>query len=104
MVAVSLGRVLLLTSGHIIMLRSTSGGGGRGEAGDGPDYRHKWRVRVSEVQAVKGAPTFTLLCCLVSAQRQVVSLAVHVTSAALLCHLLLRADSCQACSSRQFAQ
>jgi len=56
-VAVSLGRVLLLTSGHIIMLRSSTsgGGGGGGEAVDGPDYKHKWRVRVSEIQAIKGA-------------------------------------------------
>lgn len=53
MVAVSLGRVLLLTDGHIIMLRSSriAGDGGDG----GPDYRHKWRVRTSEVQAIKGA-------------------------------------------------
>jgi hypothetical protein len=65
--AVSLGRVLLLTDSHIIMLRSSraaggggGGGGGRAEssANDGeegePDYRHKWRVRTSEVQAIKG--------------------------------------------------
>jgi len=56
-VAVSLGRVLLLTSGHIIMLRSSTSGGGGGSGGavHGPDYKHKWRVRVSEIQAVKGA-------------------------------------------------
>lgn len=67
MLAVSLGRVLLLTDGHIIMLRSSRavGGGGGGSGGRGsdavedggegePDYRHKWRVRTSEVQAVKG--------------------------------------------------
>lgn len=65
-VAVSLGRVLLLTDGHIIMLRSSrtagsrdadSSGGGGGEEEE-PDYRHKWRVRTTEVQQIKGA----LLC------------------------------------------
>jgi len=62
-VAVSLGRVLLLTSGHIIMLRSSTSGGGGGSGGavDGPDFKHKWRVRVSEIQAVKGA--FSSDCC-----------------------------------------
>lgn len=65
MLAVSLGRVLLLTDGHIIMLRSSraaggGGGGGRAESSANdreegePDYRHKWRVRTSEVQAIKG--------------------------------------------------
>ena len=62
-VAVSAGRVLLLTEGHIIMLRSsTSGGGGGEDAAAGSDYSHKWRVRVSEVQAIKGALPVELIC------------------------------------------
>lgn len=53
--AVSLGRALLLTDGHIIMLRSIINAAGRGGDEDSqPDYRHKWRVRTREVQAIKG--------------------------------------------------
>lgn len=46
--AVGHRQALLLTTGHIALLKST--------AGAADDYHSQWRVRIGEVQSVKGAP------------------------------------------------